>query len=134
MFDPQAKSKSGDWVSLRPLRTENVDYKHVTRILPFGAGFYLKFSSRVQLNLEGGFRKTFTDYLDDVSSYNYQPLESFSDPMAAELSMRAEEGSEYRQSYIVYNEQGEVITRQQRGNPKKKDHYMIFMFKVKANF
>lgn len=123
-FDPQAKSKKGDWVSLRPLRTENVSYAPETFILPFGIGFYLNLSSRIQLNIEGGFRKTFTDYLDDVSRFKYQPLESFNNPLAAELSMRSEKETTYSQTYLM----------QQRGNPRKKDHYLIFMFKLKVNF
>lgn len=123
-FDAQAQAKNGDWISLRSLRTENVDYKPGTVILPFGLGCYLKLSSRIQFNFEGGFRKTFTDYLDDVSGPLYQPLDSFGNPMAADLSMRSDENSMYAQSYLS----------QIRGNPRRKDHYLIFMFKVKINF
>lgn len=133
-FSPQARSKSGEWVSLRPLQTEKVNYEKNSLIIPFGAGINVKVSSKVQLNLEGGFRITFTDYLDDVSSYHYQPLDSFSDPLAAELSLRAAEGSEYRRSYLKFDGNGELIAGQQRGNPKRRDHYFLFMFKVKVNF
>ncbi len=42
------------------------------------------------LAIEGGFRKTFTDYIDDVSTVHVDPA-AFTDPIAAALSDRGPE-------------------------------------------
>lgn len=42
-----------------------VDYKEVTPMIPFGLGFKFNVSKRIGLGLETGFRKTFSDKLDD---------------------------------------------------------------------
>jgi hypothetical protein len=64
---------------------------------------------------EAGYRKSFSDRLDDVSAHYYQPIASFSDPVAAALSNKTAQGDKY-QGY--------------RGNPHKKDGYFIFQLKV----
>lgn len=43
-------------------------YSPVTPAFPFGAGVKLKFSHRLLMGLEWGFRRTFTDYIDDIST------------------------------------------------------------------
>lgn len=43
-------------------------YSPVSPAFPFGAGMKFKFSHRYLMGIEWGFRKTFTDYLDDVST------------------------------------------------------------------
>lgn len=48
---------------------ENVtEYSNVQLVLPFGLGFKYVFDHKWQVGLEAGVRKTFFDYLDDVSS------------------------------------------------------------------
>ena len=60
--------KSGQEIALQPLRTEGRTY-HLTQVaLPFGAGVRCKVAKNIDVSLELGWRKTFTDYLDDVSS------------------------------------------------------------------
>jgi hypothetical protein len=55
-------------MDLQPLHTENVDYKlHAfTPIVGFGAVY--KITEHFKVGFEIGFRKTTTDYLDDVHS------------------------------------------------------------------
>ena len=54
---------------MQPLRTEGQAeaYKLGQIVIPFGGGARYKLNRNFDLGLELGFRKTFTDYLDDVS-------------------------------------------------------------------
>ncbi len=66
-----------EWVALQPLRTEGQGsleypdrrpYQLVQLALPFGVGFKARLNKHLSFSLEYGFRKTWTDYLDDVST------------------------------------------------------------------
>jgi hypothetical protein len=83
-FNPQAKL--GDqWYDLQPMGTEGQflpgcdtcpePYKLVQFSIPFGVGIRYKLTDKIDLNVEMGLRKTFTDYLDDVSG-NYPNMEA----------------------------------------------------------
>jgi hypothetical protein len=113
-FNPKGKYQ-GRWYELAPLHTEGKSYSRWSPIIPFGLGVRIKIFSGVDLLTEVGFRKTFTDYLDDVSSHEWQPVNSFSNPVAAALSNQTGIGDSYR----MY-----------RGNPHKKDMYAIYQLKV----
>ena len=56
---------------LRPLKTEGESYQPVAICLPFGIGIKKAFNSQGGIKIEGGFRFTNTDYLDDVSNVYY---------------------------------------------------------------
>ncbi len=65
------------WYELQPLGTEGQyadggdypePYKRVQIVVPFGVGVRYKIDRYWDLSLEVGWRKTFTDYLDDVST------------------------------------------------------------------
>jgi hypothetical protein len=113
-FNPKAKY-NGKWYSLQPLHTEGDNYSRFTMIIPFGLGLRIKSAKGIEFMLEAGYRKTFSDRLDDVSSHKYQPIASFSDPVAAALSNRTGKGDNYK----AY-----------RGNPGFKDGYCILQLKV----
>ncbi len=80
-FNPQAYyyddgARTGRWVDLAPLHTEGQGlsaypdkktYNTTQVSLPFGLGFKYSLNSKFCIGLEWGMRKTFTDYLDDVS-------------------------------------------------------------------
>src|SRR5690554_227586 len=61
---------NGELVALQPLRTEGVDYKLWQFTLPVGLGLYFTHNKVHRFGWEIGYRTTFTDYLDDVST-NY---------------------------------------------------------------
>ena len=118
---------NGQWIALQPLSTEgqntsiNADpnYRLTQLALPFGFGFKYQVTPELTIAYEMGARKTFTDYLDDVSG-NYTDLSvlaSEKGSLAAELSYRGDEifGKELTSSYL-----GE-----QRGNSSNKDWYLI---------
>ncbi len=70
-MSPQAKLGDTDVnQDLRLQRNEGQlkEYSRIQPTLPFGLGFRLKFSSRMLVAAEWAMRKTWTDYLDDVST------------------------------------------------------------------
>lgn len=84
--------------------------------IPFGIGFTFKLSSKFDLGAEIGLRKTFTDYLDDVSTVypDKQALTSESGPVAAYLSDPSNDPDE-PQGRRAFSK---------RGNPTNKDWYV----------
>ncbi|SHK01931.1 DUF6089 family protein [Hymenobacter psychrotolerans] len=65
--NPQG-NRNGSWVDLQPLKTEGVSYDKAGIAIPFGGGVRYKVNKSFDVGLEVGFRKTFNDYLDDVST------------------------------------------------------------------
>ena len=72
-FNPRAQYE-GEWVELRPLGTEgqnmqgfNAKYSLVEFVIPFGGGLKYAINDQWNVGIELGLRKTYTDYLDDVS-------------------------------------------------------------------
>ncbi len=98
-FNPQAQL-NGQWYELKPLGTEGQflpdpdgrypePYRLTQVSIPMGAGVRFSLSKKFDLEFETGFRKTFTDYLDDVSG-RYPDLEALraQNSVAALLSDR----------------------------------------------
>ncbi|MDB5252419.1 MAG: outer rane beta-barrel protein [Flaviaesturariibacter sp.] len=76
-FNPFAQDSAGQTVYLKPLSTEGQGlaqyparklYALGQLAIPFGAGVRFAVSDRIAVGLEAGIRKTFTDYIDDVST------------------------------------------------------------------
>jgi hypothetical protein len=85
-FNPQAQYIQPDgsrtWVDLQPLRTEGQgmpnhpqrkEYSLTQVMIPYGIGVKYFVSDRVALGIEIVNRKTFTDYVDDVSTTYISP-------------------------------------------------------------
>ncbi|GAA4378144.1 DUF6089 family protein [Hymenobacter koreensis] len=73
--NPKGLDQNGNYIALQPLGTEGQratgdQYGLWQFSLPFGGGVRYKLNKSFDLGLEIGWRKTFTDYLDDVST-NY---------------------------------------------------------------
>ncbi len=73
---------TNDWVALKPLHTEGQgfpeypgrkEYKLTQLNIPFGIGVKYFLSENVNLSFEIIHRKTFTDYIDDVSTTYIDP-------------------------------------------------------------
>ncbi|MCH8545631.1 MAG: DUF6089 family protein [Cryomorphaceae bacterium] len=119
-FDPVTEYE-GELVRLQPLGTEGQGsslsnqgpYSLSDYILPFGIGYKLSLSEHFTLGFEVGFRRTGTDYLDDVSGFYVDPLllAEENGPLAAALSDRS----------------GDPRSRngQLRGNPNRDDWYIF---------
>lgn len=68
----------GQWVALQPLATEGYQYKRMVFAIPMGIGFYFTFNKKNRFGFEMNYRKTFTDYLDDISgNYPADPQDEF---------------------------------------------------------
>ncbi|MBL0745451.1 DUF6089 family protein [Chryseolinea lacunae] len=112
-FNPKAKYE-GNSYPLAPLQTEGVKYSRVQPVIPFGLGARVKLNPFFNILVEAGYRITFTDYLDDVSSRRYpDPATLQSDLSRALSDRRGEIGAD-----VPY-------TKGVRGNPDKKDGYFI---------
>lgn len=125
-FNPYAFDTLGNKVNLKPLSTEGQGlaqypdrkpYKLTQFNIPFGGGVKFRISSNTVLSYEIGFRKLFTDYLDDVStSYVDQfILAQERGPKAVEMAYRA---GELKSGDPNYPAAGTI-----RGGAKYKDWY-----------
>ena len=74
-YDP--KTGQTNWYDLQPLGTEGQGsvaypdrkpYSLTQLAIPFGIGFKFSLNKKICIGLEWGMRKTFTDYLDDIST------------------------------------------------------------------
>lgn len=117
-FNPKTEYQ-GEKVALQPLQTEGVEYSRVVPVIPYGLGVKYMVNPFLNISVEGGYRKVFTDYLDDVSTVH--PDKSSWDPnsLRFKLSDRRPEydGTSFPTGYL-------------RGNPDKKDGYMLLNVKV----
>lgn len=122
-FNPYTFDRAGNKVYLQPLTTEgqglpnypNQPYKLTQFAIPFGGGIKYAISDKVQLGLEVGLRKTFTDYLDDISTVYADPADLLAGrgQQSVDLSYRGNEIG-----FPDYPVKGFT-----RGNPKTKDYY-----------
>jgi hypothetical protein len=116
---------NGKWYSLAPLQTEGVAYKRLQPIIPYGGGVSFKVNPYLDFSVEVGYRLTFSDYLDDVSTTFVR--NSSLDPIGAALADRSEEvgvkpydtddGKHWKEGH-------------KRGNPGNKDGYVNVGFKL----
>jgi hypothetical protein len=104
--------------ALQPLQTEGVAYSRTQFVLPYGLGIRLKAGPFFNLAIEGGYRMTFTDYLDDVSTV-HQDKSTWTDPVRVALSDRGGE--------VGYDP---VVPGHIRGNPKTNDGYFLMNVKI----
>jgi len=96
-FNPYTNDTSGAKTFLKPLSTEGEgfiagknNYSLTQFAIPFGAGVKFSLSDNVNVGLEIGYRKLFTDYIDDVSStyVDQTLLLTNRGPKAVELAYR----------------------------------------------
>ncbi|MBC6489516.1 DUF6089 family protein [Flavihumibacter stibioxidans] len=125
-YDPYTYDTLGNKHYLQPYGTEGQGlstypdrkpYNRVQVALPFGGGIKFRLNDQVTLGYEIGLRKTFTDYLDDLSkSYvDYNTLLAEKGPVAVELAYR---GDELKDGNPLYPADGTT-----RGGEKVKDWY-----------
>ena len=128
-FNPQAESSSGSWLDLQELGTEGQGttsfpdkekYSLIQYSIAMGGGFKIAVNPSFNIILEYGVRKTFTDYLDDVSTTYPGDI----------LSMTNE-------ATYMSDPSGSHVIGEQRGDPDKKDWYsfagITLSFKLNNN-
>jgi hypothetical protein len=122
LFKMNPKANYNDrWFELQPLGTEgegsplnNHSKYHLTQLcIPVGIGFKGNLTERLVLGFEYCIRKTFTDYLDDVSGNYADPaqLAKYNGPLAAALADRSVYPENYNNTGV------------NRGNSNFKDWY-----------
>ena len=116
-FNPKAEL-DGELYALQPLRTEGVNYSRLTLVVPFGVGGKVKLTPFANLSLEAGWRKSFTDYIDDVSTVHIDNA-SFTNPVARQLADRRPELG-----------RAVVPAGTRRGNSDRSDGYMLLSAKI----
>ncbi len=114
-FNPMGDAGGSNWVDLRPLKTEGESklYKLWQISIPFGVGIKVNVAKNIGLGLEWGPRKTFTDYLDDVSG-SYPSLTQNPPNGSKGLWMS-------NKTKLPWSK----ITGDMRGNPSTKDWYFF---------
>ncbi len=125
-FNPWAYDDKGMKTYLQPLSTEGQGlkqypdrkpYKLTDYAVTFGGGFRYAVSDAVDIGIEFNMRKTFTDYLDDVSSFYVDRNILLQEKGAKSVEM-AYRGGQLPQGSPMYPAQGEI-----RGTPTEKDWY-----------
>jgi hypothetical protein len=128
-FKPYTHTPDGTKTFLQPLSTEGQGlpggakpYKLTQFHIPLGIGALYAINEDVRVGLELGYRKLFTDYLDDVSGeyYDEMALAAAKGALAAELAYRGDEvgAGPY------------PAAKTMRGSPKSKDGYYYFALTV----
>ena len=125
------------WYELHPLRLEgqgmseypeSKPYKLTQINIPMGAGLKYYASERINLSSELLYRKTFTDYIDDVSK-NYVNPNDFSKYLSAADAANAYKLSDKVQP-IIFPGMTRFPSGNQRGDPKDGDTYLSLVLKV----
>ena len=143
-YNPQAKYH-GRWVNLRPLSTEGEGlpggpkpYSRFSFCIPYGLGITEGIRKDWTIGIEFGIRKTFTDYIDDVSDkyYDNSSLRMYKGQMAGDLAdpslhrMPPQYGGDNTGAW-------QAAAGQERGDPTHKDAYMFtnitVSYKLKAH-
>ncbi len=125
-FNPYTYTQNNQKVYLKALSTEGQGingypdrkpYSLTQFAIPVGAGIKFAITDGLRIGIEGGIRKLFTDYLDDVSMNYIDPADLLAarGQLAVDLSYRGDEVAGGSQLYPPKSDQ--------RGNPKSKDVY-----------
>lgn len=146
-FNPKAEYQ-GQWVALQPIGTEGQglkdqpdNYKRTTFTIPYGIGIGKSLDRYWAVNIELTLRKTFTDYIDDVSG-EYFGRENIKQ---AKLDAGASIADANRAAILsdpsinLGGNNGDVgpnggprndLVGQQRGDPTDKDAFMTGMITI----
>ena len=120
------------WYYLRPLRTEGEgmaeypgrkEYALTQMNIPWGGGLKYYVSENVIISLELLYRKTFTDYIDDVSTTYIDPslFDKYLSPSQAAIAKKIYD--KVAPGYAPF------LPGDQRGNPGNDDAYFSFLLK-----
>lgn len=112
---------NGSLYNLRPLKTEGQEkeYSLLSVSVPVGIGFYFTYKNRYRLSFEMAYRKTFTDYLDDIST-TYVAEDELGSDLAIELANRNDEIDPTESTINPNNYTDGSI----RGNASDKDSFL----------
>jgi hypothetical protein len=132
-FSPYSMDSAGNKLYLQGLHTEGQEtsqypdrkaYKRTQLNIPVGGGIKYALSDDIHIGLEVGFRKLFTDYLDDVSATyaDESILLNERGPLAVQYAFRGDE--------LKSNPQAYPASGSQRGSAKYKDVYYFGQLRI----
>ena len=126
-FNPKAEY-NGKVYNLRELKTEGQakPYSPITLTSPMGVGVRFGLGTSWRFGIEASYVKTFSDYIDDVSTVYADP-NSFSDPVTSILSNPSD------LSVTVGNGFNWFGAGYQRGDSKQKDAFYQLNFVITRN-
>jgi len=139
MYYPHAKHND-EWFYLRPLQTEGVEnaYNEMTIAVPLGVGASFVFNNKLRVGMEFGYRFTFTDYLDDVSTdfaYDSEfPDEDFELPFEESKIFANRSDEAFARGNPDLPSRGAYRRGSPRGNPDTNDGYLLAQFNVSMVF
>ncbi|MDC0230852.1 DUF6089 family protein, partial [Aureispira] len=130
-FNPTT-NYNNQWIQLQPIGTEGQGlegypdpYKLVQVAIPVVFGLKYSIGEQINIGLEVGYRFTFTDYLDDVSTIYISPhILSQNSDLAVVLSNRTEEYTGFPANELIGN---------RRGNSNNFDAYIVWGFQLSFN-
>jgi hypothetical protein len=110
-FNPKSEYIDGSMVALRPLKTEGQSsmYSPLTLTIPAGIGFRMGISKMWRVGLELSYVKTFSDYIDDVST-------TYADP-----ALLSSPEAQYFSNPVAGS--SPLVPGEKRGDSKQKDAY-----------
>ncbi|HMH22733.1 MAG TPA: hypothetical protein VK563_13195 [Puia sp.] len=138
-FNPQATitdvNGTASWVDLKPLHTEGEgfseypdrkNYSLMQMNIPLGAGIKYFFSENLNVSFEVIHRKTFTDYIDDVSTTYVDPtlFSKYLTPAQAAVAVKLSNKSVNGYATPSYQKGNK------RGDPHQNDAYFTAGFKI----
>lgn len=127
-FNPKAEYQ-GEMVALQPLQTEGVSYSRLQFVVPMGLGVKLKINPWTNVAIEGIYRETFTDYLDDISSFYYVDPATLPGGVSGLSAKLADRRGEYNpDGNYTFN----PANPGRRGNPDSEDSYFILTAKIQV--
>lgn len=121
----------GKWVALQPLGTEGQGvipgtqkYSLFQVVVPVGAGFYFTLDKVNRIGWELGWRTTFTDYLDDVSTTYASPEVFKGNQTAIDLANRTNKVNRNVPGVELPSVQN-YAPGEKRGDPSHNDAYIF---------
>lgn len=140
-FNPQGSltdaSGNKSWYYLQPLKLEgqgmpeysySKPYKLTQLNIPLGAGLKYFLSDRINISMELLYRKTFTDYIDDVSKKYIDPI-NYTKYLSSQEATLAYKLSD-KTIGIIYPGMTRFPAGTQRGDTKNGDTYFSVVAKV----
>ncbi|MBK6540782.1 MAG: outer membrane beta-barrel protein [Flavobacteriales bacterium] len=140
-------NREGAFYALRPLTTELNNYSPLGFAIPAGVGMHITKKRRHRFGFDFGYRTTFSDYIDDVSTDYQDPslmpggIGGLADQLADQHSF-VEDGdgpipSEYQYGWETKDSDGKL---NKRGDPTHNDSYLMvtltysYVLKGQSNF
>ncbi len=147
-FNPKGRIPgTNEYVALRPLHTEGQgleggpkQYKRISLSIPIGGYYKLTVSKIWSIGIEFCYRKTFTDYIDDVGGVYYDPaaLAANYGPLSAKMAdpylgiptdhanvdgVAAQRGDKQKDTFVSLELRGSYTFKQQRKSARLRSKF-----------